>query len=1226
MHVENPKTENKVYDKALSINSPKKINANKNSFEYNEKSLIHNKKDSVNSHDINYNLNYFNGNKIIYKNGFTKNKTDQNSLSKEKENIKDESKDIDEKKKDVDAVIFELFRNKNLSKSFIIEEKEEKQEGEQSDKMEFEGNSVISSHQKDSSLDNHKNCDNKSDLNSDFNHRSVMNSKLLYRDSIKQFSSYNINDYLEISEFDIFNPKLENKNVSFKKLQAFKFDLENCPNIVENMRKIYQFSKEKIMEEDFRFSKVGPIQSFESYMKQREINIIKDLNYNQNLFKKFKQQLSLFRSIGGDGNCFYRAVLFSYLQNTIFDKNASLFLMLIEDLKQILTKPENEDLLKKNKLKKENSIFGLFLIYKILFDNFSFNFQFDTLDDLLIPYYNSDNIKTDNSNTSRHYNNSIDNKISALTMLIILFNTDKIFDLGLILYLRIKIKDFIEINKNKLYTKEFSVKLGNLLPYQYEQEYDIFDWTGFYNSNLLKLYTEAENIIIYVIPFILKININIYTYDIGNSIEEKLREIKCHLPNKYTISMLYRKMHYEIIYSEEDYFQKKQEFDINHINLNNHLSYITEEKTKISYKNKYIFYDKDQIKKSTVNILNNFNLGFYNNNLIINADNKQNKPINTFEKSDIINNNDKSHKPNDYNKNDNSLLKGNSDSQQNKNNDYDNKKFYNNDIHDSHLKQEKTTKNSIANKFTQSESELKKKKNFKKYILNNFEYDEDNNIDDSNNNSTKKKNKGNENQKNLDIEIIQISPNFLIDQQEKINNKEINNIKSNNIEPLVIDIKNDLGLKKDDKNILNNNLLTKGNANIISYVDSNNIPQKNLFCFVCQQLIELNTLVNSSEISKDSKSKRNHYIYSDKKSCICLWCLEKEFFSKLIVKYLADLDKNLLNFMSGNKEFSSIIKIEKINKDCPFDIYESNVKAYVNMIELIFLERLESIRFNDFRPLITKNELEIFNLIKSNMCLFCTKQLKPQDSLSLMQNKTSEHSDSLDIIQIPCKCCFCNKKCMFNFYENYFRYNKMNLTKLNFNPFCLCGYIYNTRQLFFLMQIIYKNRIIKTNVLCSDNIIIEKKSNNLANAAYYKNLFDFFIKYFNHLFQEKFKRICTKCGDNLEQKDLLTIRLYLSDQNLFSIYNLDQMLNFNFYHIICYPCIQTLIDKRRKDSKDNREDLTDLQVMTKLIENITYNCEICNSMHKITKAENKGLTDSINLENRKKGENDCLIF
>ena len=40
----------------------------------------------------------------------------------------------------------------------------------------------------------------------------------------------------------------------------------------------------------------------------------------------------------------------------------------------------------------------------------------------------------------------------------------------MVLYLRFKIFEYIKLNCNKVYSSHFSVKLGNLLPSEYETE------------------------------------------------------------------------------------------------------------------------------------------------------------------------------------------------------------------------------------------------------------------------------------------------------------------------------------------------------------------------------------------------------------------------------------------------------------------------------------------------------------------------------------------------------------------------------------------------------------------------------------------------------------------------------------------------------------------------------------------------------------------------------------
>ena len=291
---------------------------------------------------------------------------------------------------------------------------------------------------------------------------------------------------------------------------------------------------------NFTQTKVGLMENLEYYIKNR-FDILKNLNYNPELFENFKKTFHMYRLIGGDGNCFYRAVIFSYLENIIYDKNKDLLLRLIYDVKQTFKISEYKLILESNNIKKENTIFGLYLIYKILFEDYKIFL----------------NEKSQESFTAQNF-------------LFCLINIDKFFDLGLILFLRFKIKGFIEENKEKLYSQQFSVRMGNLLPEKYEIKNDQFDWDNFYKEKVLKLYSEAENIIIYVIPYILKVDLKIYTYGIGNTIEEQFKEIKCFLDNKYSLSVFYRNMHYEVMYSKEFYDKnlliiKKNENNYNEI-------------------------------------------------------------------------------------------------------------------------------------------------------------------------------------------------------------------------------------------------------------------------------------------------------------------------------------------------------------------------------------------------------------------------------------------------------------------------------------------------------------------------------------------------------------------------------------------------------------------------------------------------------------------------------------
>ena len=89
---------------------------------------------------------------------------------------------------------------------------------------------------------------------------------------------------------------------------------------------------------------------------------------------------------------------------------------------------------------------------------------------------------------------------------------------------------------------------------------------NFYNdyflNDLLKFFTCAENLSIYLIPYVLKVNLNIVFYHYGNNSEIENKFFPCELPDKEkkidTINVLFKKAHYDICYFTEYYNQYKR--------------------------------------------------------------------------------------------------------------------------------------------------------------------------------------------------------------------------------------------------------------------------------------------------------------------------------------------------------------------------------------------------------------------------------------------------------------------------------------------------------------------------------------------------------------------------------------------------------------------------------------------------------------------------------------------
>ena len=182
-------------------------------------------------------------------------------------------------------------------------------------------------------------------------------------------------------------------------------------------------------------------------------------------YKLLTQDIFKHRTIYGDGNCFYRSVMFSYLEqlilfkelntikNFIFDVKAFLYSNSVKDICQKLDNPPNFDKL---------------LIIRIL----------------VLIYLGVKN-----------------NKIKETYSLFVKsFNNFKLFDEGIIMYLRFCLFRYIKENENKLYSKEFAIKLGNLLPEQFETKKGKFLFNDFYYKFLLKPGKLAEKIIRYFTP------------------------------------------------------------------------------------------------------------------------------------------------------------------------------------------------------------------------------------------------------------------------------------------------------------------------------------------------------------------------------------------------------------------------------------------------------------------------------------------------------------------------------------------------------------------------------------------------------------------------------------------------------------------------------------------------------------------------------------------------------
>ena len=243
-----------------------------------------------------------------------------------------------------------------------------------------------------------------------------------------------------------------------------------------------------------------------------------------------KRVINCWRGVAGDGNCFYRSVIFSWLEYLIFSKKINILKIIISNLytkfdisnEKIKSLPPQY----RKQFISEEKLIAI------------------TLLEIIIRFIQKDNIK------------------EAYLTLIKGFNVTRTFDRIMIFYLRFLLYEYISDNQNKLFKKDFPVLLGNLLPQEYETPDGKFLYNDYFLKDLLKFYTCAEKLAVYLVPYILKVNLNIVFYYFGKDCDIENKFFSCELPNKEkkfdTVNVLFRTAHYDVCYFTEYYNRYQQ--------------------------------------------------------------------------------------------------------------------------------------------------------------------------------------------------------------------------------------------------------------------------------------------------------------------------------------------------------------------------------------------------------------------------------------------------------------------------------------------------------------------------------------------------------------------------------------------------------------------------------------------------------------------------------------------
>lgn len=467
--------------------------------------------------------------------------------------------------------------------------------------------------------------------------------------------------------------KKEISNVEEGYLEPIEFDkynIEEIKKITKSVNTTDLHEVKKIMELMEYDGKMISKISYIKYLlyKSRDIDN-KDINETK---KRMEEENDLFawRDIFPGPESFFRGVMYSFLEDIILNKNNNAYKYFLFHLNRNIEDQYFKRILNYYKIDSMKSKIILILIYYAL-----------SIQDAEVS------IET------------------AHSLFVKIYNFDINFDLLLILNLKFMIYKYLKINEKKLYTREYPVPMGSLLPNRYKNK-SSYNFKDFYDNNLLQLNREAERITISVIPFILRRNLIIYSFN-----QKNINLISVHTDTKENMNNIPIRLFilngtYEIVYSREYYnkfqkvFSKFSSISNNKktVFVNNNINFFTEKilgdideedddnfnnftqkrgtyinpgfikppinteinakniqfnnMTKTIYLNKNNFNDKNIINKGNYNTNDNFNkINIDNNNNIFNdnfkINNNDNKNIN--KNNNNFNNNNKIN--NDINKN-----------------------------------------------------------------------------------------------------------------------------------------------------------------------------------------------------------------------------------------------------------------------------------------------------------------------------------------------------------------------------------------------------------------------------------------------------------------------------------------------------------------------------------------------------------------------------------------------
>ena len=438
---------------------------------------------------------------------------------------------------------------------------------------------------------NNNNNNNNYNLNNQNNNKNTNNNN---NNSQNQDNQYLISRKLKDISNDEFTDFISSLNISG--LKELKKNIE-C--LEPNNKMVGEFNTLGSL-----------IEKFYGYKEERHRIMVEK-------YKLLTQDIFKHRTIYGDGNCFYRSVIFSYLEqlilfkelntikNFIFDVKAFLYSNYVQEICERLDNPPKFDRL---------------LIIRVL----------------VLLYLGVKN-----------------NKIKdTYSLFIKAFNNLTLFDEGIIMYFRFSLFRYIKENENKLYSKDFAIQIGNLLPEQFETKDGKFLFKDFYYKFLLKPGKLAEKIIIYMTPYALCSKLEVVMFEMESDWRKSfVFSGEKNTNNNLNTVLIYLPGHYELIYTNEFYqrfygvFKNYSDFSYR----NQVMTEIVEEqrcnnKTLLdmnseitSANNNNDFFGNINQNNNNNTMGNNYNNNNYNNNNYNNFNNNNNN--NFFNNNNFNNNN-----------------------------------------------------------------------------------------------------------------------------------------------------------------------------------------------------------------------------------------------------------------------------------------------------------------------------------------------------------------------------------------------------------------------------------------------------------------------------------------------------------------------------------------------------------------------------------------------------------